>query len=413
MVAVLEVTYVILQGNCLDVLKTIPSNLIQTCVTSPPYFGLRDYGAAGQLGLEATPQAYVEQMVQVFREVRRTLRDDGTLWLNLGDSYARAAEKGGSGPNGKNEYRWGYGEAKSRIKDQCSKQASNRAADIDGVARHLTVGSSDGAVGRADRPGSRSIGDGLKPKDLIGIPWRVAFALQEDGWYLRQWHPWLKRNAMPESTKDRPTVACEIMFLLTKSEKCFYDYEAVKQVRTSDEDANGFRGGAYTGGNIDNATLGKRTAVGNKRVDKQRGHSRRHAGFNDRWDSMERSEQRLTRAFRNSDFFFSSLTFPHGAIGNGEELLAFDVATRPYKEAHFATFPAALIEPCILAGAPAGKLVLDPFGGAGTTALVSESLGRHSISIELNPEYVTMARARVETARIKSANQPLDSPTRF
>lgn len=366
-------TYVILQGHCLDVLKTVPSNLIQTCVTSPPYFGLRDYGVANQIGLEATPQAYVEQMVQVFREVRRTLRDDGTLWLNLGDSYARSDKKGGSGFGGKNQKYLG---------DNYQRACSD-------------------------------VPPGLKAKDLIGIPWRVAFALQEDGWYLRQWHPWLKRNAMPESTKDRPTVACEIMFLLTKSEKCFYDYEAVKQVRTSDEDAYGFRGGAYTGGNIDNATLGKRTAVGNKRVDKQRGHSRRHAGFNDRWDQMERGEQRSTRAFRNSDFFFSSLTFPHGAIGNGEELLAFDVATRPYKEAHFATFPAALIEPCILAGAPKAGLVLDPFGGAGTTALVSESLGRHSISIELNPDYVTMAKARVEASKIKSATQPLDSPPRF
>lgn len=351
-------TYVILQGNCLDVLKTIPSSIIQTCVTSPPYFGLRDYNVAGQLGLEATPQAYVDSLVSVFREVRRTLRDDGTCWLNLGDSYARAAEKGGSGPNGKNEDRWGYGEAKSRIKDQCSKQASNRAADIDGIARHLTLGSSDGAVGRADRPGSRSIGDGLKPKDLIGIPWRVAFALQADGWYLRQDIIWAKPNPMPESVRDRCTKAHEYIFLLSKSEKYWFDGDAIRQ----DPAPKTF---THRGGGRGAGKIGQQDALGKVA-----------SGNFGNWDKPR-------------------VVDPRGV----NKRSVWTVSPRPFKEAHFATFPPELIKPCILAGAAQGKLVLDPFGGAGTTALVSESLGRHSISIELNPGYVTMAKARVEAAR--------------
>jgi DNA modification methylase len=349
----------ILTGDCRDVLKTMPDESVHCCVSSPPYFGLRSYLPDGhpdkhkEIGLEASPDEYVSKMVDVFREVRRVLRSDGTLWLNLGDSYA-------------NDGKWGGHSGGKHV-----------------AALHASP------IGRNKRY------TGLKPKDLIGIPWMVAFALRQDGWWLRQSQPWVKRNPMPESTKDRPTNSVETVFLLSKSEVYFYDYDAVKQVRTSNEGANGFRGGSYTGGNIDNSTTGKRLSVGNKRVDKQRGHSRRHAGFNDRWDEMEKSEQQESRAFRNSDLFFASIQTPHGAIGNDEEVIAFDVATQPYKESHFATFPPRLIEPMIKAGCPVGGTILDPFGGAGTTGMVADRLQRNAILIELHPDYPDMARNRV------------------
>lgn len=359
----------ILTGDCREVLKTLPDGSVHCCVTSPPYYGLRDYQVAGQIGLEHTPDAFVDEMVAVFKEVRRVLRDDGTLWLNMGDSYA-ASGRGGN-------------------PEDCAhqKQGSNR-----GSRQFLqSHGVDAGHIGRKwVKPPT-----GYKQKDLIGIPWLVAFALRADGWYLRQWLPWVKRNPMPESTKDRPTSSVETIFLLSKSAIYFYDYDAVRQVRASNEDANGFRGGAYTGGNIDNSDMGHRSSRGNKRVDKQRGHSRRHAGFNDRWDAMERSEQIAARALRNSDVFYASLDYPYGAIGNGSEVIAFDVATQPFKEGHFATFPPRLIEPMIMAGCPIGGTVLDPFFGAGTTGLVASRLSRDCIGIELNADYSDMARRRI------------------
>jgi DNA modification methylase len=362
----------ILVGDCRDRLKELPDASVHCCVTSPPYFGLRDYGVAGQIGLEPTPDQFVSEMVDVFREVRRVLRDDGVLWLNMGDSYA-ASGRGGN-----------------PVHSEHQKQATNRGSRSFFHKEAIESGAIDRKWVKPP--------EGYKQKDLIGIPWQVAFALRADGWYLSQWLPWLKRNPMPESANDRPTVAIEIVFLLSKSRHYEYNYEAVKQVRASDEDANGFRGGAYVGGKIDNATLGKRTAVGNKRIDKRRGHSRRHAGFNDRWDAMERSEQSATRAFRNTDLFFASLDAPHGAIGSCDELLALDVATHSFKEAHFATFPPPLIEPMVKAGCPAGGTVLDPFGGAGTTGLVAQNLQRNAILIELNPDYAEMAKRRIANA---------------
>ena len=281
-------------GDALAVLRTLPDGAARCCVTSPPYFGLRDYGVEGQMGLEATPDAYVARMVELFREVRRVLADDGTLWLNLGDSYARAAEKGGSGPNGKNVA--AYGESY-------------------GVAQSAKAGSSDGAVGRADRPGSRSIGDGLKPKDLIGIPWRVAFALQADGWYLRSDIIWHKPNPMPESVRDRPTKAHEYLFLLSKAERYFYDAAAI----------------------VEDATVGS------------------------------------TRNART----------------------VWTIATKPYKGAHFATFPFALAEKCVLAGSAPGDTVLDPFGGSGTVGSVAVSHLRNALHIDLNEEYIGLAEARI------------------
>jgi DNA modification methylase len=314
---------------------------VNCCVTSPPYFGLRDYGHAGQIGLEKTPDQYVAELVAVFREVHRVLRDDGTLWLNLGDSYARSPGKGQHKPGdaGKQNY--------------IIERGNGRAANT-GMS-------------------------GLPDKNLLGIPWRVAFALQADGWYLRQDIIWHKPNPMPESVTDRCTKAHEYIFMLSKSAKYFYDAAAIEDERTSNESRPTFRGGAY----VNNATFnnsegGVSTYVGNVKNDKQAGHGRRHAGFNERWDSGE----------------------VHGSVKTTRNKRSvWTVAPKPFKEAHFATFPPALIEPCILAGCPQGGIVLDPFGGAGTTGLVATQHGRRALLIELNPDYAAMAAKRIaETA---------------
>lgn len=258
----------ILTGDAREMLATLPDESVDCCVTSPPYFGLRSYlpgdhaDKAKEMGLEQTPDDYVAGMVAVFREVRRVLKPQGTLWLNLGDSYAKNPAKGGSVPNGKHDYNPTCGDAKKT------------------VARRSKEGASDGAVGRADSPGHRLGGEGLKPKDLIGIPWMVAFALQADGWWLRQWLPWVKRNPMPESTRDRPTTACETVFMMTKSERYFFDYEAVRRrmveasVARLAQDINAQAGSARANGGA--KTNGTMKAV---RGDKQRGHSRRHGGL--------------------------------------------------------------------------------------------------------------------------------------
>ncbi|WP_245518721.1 MULTISPECIES: site-specific DNA-methyltransferase [unclassified Mesorhizobium] len=321
----------IIEGDCRTVLAGLPDGSVNCCVTSPPYFGLRDYGVAGQMGLEATPAEFVAGMVGLFRDVRRVLRDDGTLWLNLGDTYQNAkGQAGGVDPK------------------QPARRHGLRPQDV-------TI-------------------PGLKPKDLIGIPWRVAFALQEDGWYLRQDIIWSKPNPMPESVRDRCTKAHEYIFMLSKSRQYFYDNEAIKEpmslssVERLSQDVEAQTGSACVPGK----TNGTIKAVG--KVDKQRGHGRRHAGFNDRWDAMERAEQ---------------------CTGLRNKRSVWEVATQPFSEAHFATFPPALIEPCIKAGCPTGGTVLDPFGGAGTTGLVADRLQRNAILIELNPAYAEMARKRL------------------
>jgi DNA modification methylase len=277
----------------------------QTCVTSPPYWGLRDYGVPGQLGLESTPAEYVERMVEVFRLVRDVLADDGTLWLNLGDSYA-SATKGSGGPS--------------------DKQLSNAGSRYEM---------------------SQRLQHGLKDKDLCGIPWRVAFALQADGWYLRSDVIWQKPNPMPESVTDRPTKAHEYLFLLAKSERYFYDAAAIAEPGV--------------------IPAGTKAAKG----------------------SAERSAQPGVNA-RPPEYKIYD--------GTRNRRTVWTVATQPFSEAHFATFPPALIEPCILAGSPVGGIVLDPFMGSGTTAKVAQSLGRRWIGCELNPEYVAMQRKR--TAQI-------------
>ncbi len=306
------------QGDAIEVLKAMPEQSVHCCVTSPPYFGLRDYGVEGQIGLERTPEEYVDKLVQVFREVRRVLRDDGTLWLNLGDSYNGSGGAGGDyNPGGLKE-------------------------------------------GQPKYPGRKV--PGLKPKDLIGIPWMVALALRNDGWYLRSDIVWHKPNAMPESVTDRPTRVHEYIFLLSKSPKYYYDYEAIKEPAAYD-------------GRKD--TLLKGSPKYEKDVlPGQVGHSMAAKGH-ERWKKNERGEY-----VRNKRSVWT-------------------VPTKPFPEAHFAVYPPALITPCILAGCPVGGTVLDPFAGSGTTLLVATQHHRKSIGIELNPEYIEIAKRRLNSVQLK------------
>lgn len=320
-------TVTILIGDCLHHLRSLPSQSVQSCVTSPPYFGLRDYGHDGQLGMEPTPQDYVSNMVNVFREVKRVLKDDGTLWINIGDSY---------------------------VANTTGNSARTRPTRMTGgVATQLAGGK---------RPDKKPTGT-LKQKDLIGIPWRVAFALQDDGWYLRQDIIWHKPNPMPESVQDRCTKAHEYIFMLTKSAKYFYDAGAIAEAAI------------YSGLTGQSASGYKDAKIFNgKHSDKQRGHSRMHAGFNERWDAMSKLQQ--SSGMRNKRSVWS-------------------IATKPFAGAHFATFPPELPEICIKAGSKKRDVILDPFGGAGTTALVADRLGRNAVLIELNPSYAEIARRRI------------------
>lgn len=303
-------TITVLTGDCRDILKTLPDQSIHTCVTSPPYFGLRDYGVADQIGLEQTPEAFVNELVAVFREVRRVLRDDGTLWLNLGDSYA------GSG-KGRN------GDGTPNV-DPLSKQSTS-------------VGTIIGNLIKSQAPD-------CKPKDLIGIPWMVAFALRADGWYLRQDIIWHKPNPMPESVQDRCTKAHEYIFLLSKSPRYYFDAASIE------EDAKWERWGNQTENKKHVGTAGH---LGGKTI-----------------AELPIRDKKNRRS-------------------------VWTVATKPFKGAHFATFPPDLIEPCILAGCPEGGTVLDPFGGAGTTGLVANKHKRDAILIELNADYVDIINNRV------------------
>ena len=309
----------ILVGDCRTRLRELPEQSVQTCVTSPPYFGLRDYGMANQIGLEQTPDAFVSELVAVFREVKRVLRDDGTLWLNLGDSYC------GSGGAG-NQFKEG-GIAAQGVQAPSTWKEFNAKV----VTQRI---------------------QGLKPKDLIGIPWRVAFALQADGWYLRQDIIWHKSNPMPESVRDRCTKAHEYIFLLSKSERYYYDADAIAEPAINDN---------MPGRNMTDTRL---------TYGEQNGGNSGLRDLKHRYKTGDWPETRNRRS-------------------------VWTVPTKPYKGAHFATFPPDLIEPCIKAGSKAGDLVLDPFGGAGTTGLVSDRLGRDAVLCELNPEYAKMAGERI------------------
>jgi DNA modification methylase len=378
-------TVEIIVGDCRDVLKTMPDQSVHCVVTSPPYFGLRDYGVDGQMGLEPSPDEFVSELVGVFREVRRVLRDDGTVWLNIGDSYA------GSGRGGNPTRESSTLEGSNASQEASMIRRTRAKGEIGGTARDAAVTQRGsrlpaglheqqrraGAIGRAWVPPP----SGLKQKDLIGIPWMVAFALRADGWYLRQDIIWSKPNPMPESVQDRCTKAHEYLFLLSKSARYYFDHHAIAEERTQTEDASTFRGGSYVGGATDNATLGKRRVPGNK--------AHKAATAYNEGDERHRTKAGLVAySARERDADPSD-------IGTRNKRSVWTIATHPFKEAHFATFPPALIEPCILAGCPVGGMVLDPFGGAGTTGLVADRLQRHATLIELNPAYADIARRRI------------------
>jgi len=321
----------ILHGDCRDVLKTLPDESVHCCVTSPPYFGLRDYGVSGQIGLEQTPDAFVAELVAVFREVRRVLRNDGTLWLNIGDSYAGSwGAQGRSGWNGDGKH--GY-------------IGSISATQIDAHPK------------RAKQTGTIRT-PGVKPKDLYGIPWLLAFALRAEGWYLRQDIIWSKPNPMPESVRDRCTKAHEYLFLLSKSERYYFDSEAMQEPADSTN----------------------RWAVAGAPVPGKPAQSRSRDSAPPRHAAAGSTQDGLNEA---------------GRAGTRNKRSVWTVATEPFRDAHFATFPPALIEPCIAAGCPMGGIVLDPFGGAGTTGLVADRLQRDAILIELNPAYADIAQRRI------------------
>ena len=294
-------------GDCRQILATLPDACVNCCVTSPPYFGLRDYGHTGQMGLEATPEEFIAGMVEVFREVRRVLRDDGTLWLNIGDTYCSTAP------------------------------GTRNAAQTKGSATN----SDQWANSRPLTP------EGMKPKDLIGIPWMLAFALRTDGWYLRQDIIWSKPNPMPESVQDRCTKSHEYMFLLSKGPRYHYDAAAIAEPLS--------------------ASSMSRLA---QNVSEQAGSDRVPGKTNGAMKAVGSTEARNKRS-------------------------VWEVSTQPFRQAHFATFPPALVEPCILAGCPHGGTVLDPFFGAGTTGLVADRHQRDCIGIELNPAYAEIAQRRI------------------
>lgn len=361
----------ILIGDVRDRLRDMPADSVDCVVTSPPYWGLRDYGVDGQIGLEPTLGEHLSVMVDVFEEVRRVLKPTGTLWLNYGDCYATS-------PNGRSA-------------------ADTKAAGTDDRTFR-------------DKPFS-TIQGVLKAKDLCMVPNRLAIALQEAGWWVRSEIVWAKPNPMPESINDRPATSHEKIFLLSRAPRYHYDADAVRQGRTSGEDANTFRGGAYTGGDTDNATTGKRKVRGNKQIAtaesaaKAGGSSgRRMAGFNERWDAKEKALRASALAPRHAGHI-SHTGIEQTPRGEGRNLRNYEpapvqvwpIATRPFSEAHFATFPPELAERCLQAGCPAGGTVLDPFGGAGTTALVADRMGLDCTIIELNPEYAEIARRRIST----------------
>ena len=333
-------------GNVSDVLPQFESESVQMCVTSPPDWGLRDYGVDGQLGLEKTPEEYTEKMVQVFREVKRVLRGDGTLWLNLGDSYAGSGMASGRC--------WEDG----KIPNMSKKQGTNT-----GSLKEKMI-----------------IPNGLKPKDLIGIPWRVAFALQADGWYLRQDIIWHKPNPMPESVKDRCTKSHEYMFLMSKNGRYYYDADAIREDCVWDLDGGG---------------TNKRKARqhdGNKNNPDNMINGIRKIKIPGGWDNKPGSHATIHRTGR------TEAEYQEAETKNGRNKRSvWTIATQPYSEAHFATFPPKLIEPCIFAGSREGDVVLDPFFGAGTTGLVCEKYGRKWIGIELSESYAEIAAKRIES----------------
>lgn len=359
----------IITGDALTVLRAMPESSVDCVVTSPPYWGLRDYGHEGQMGLEESPETYVQGMVEVFREVRRVLSPTGTLWLNLGDCYATGAGKVGSSPGG-----GAQGEAWKK---------GNRG-DRPGSPKHAS-----GAMGPMTQPNRLPI-QGLKPKDLIGIPWRVAFALQADGWWLRQDIIWNKPNPMPESVTDRCTKAHEYIFLLSKSERYFINPDGMKEHAVSTHLA-GNQSHKGTAAYIEQGDEFHRTKGG--LVDfAQRERSKR--------DSFKREGSKREQVIPGQSVGTHRPDRDESTydIATRNRRSVWTIPTRPFTGAHFAVMPEALVEPCILAGCPEGGLVLDPFMGSGTTGAVALRHFRRFVGIELNPAYVEMATRRIAAA---------------
>lgn len=311
----------ILIGDVISKLKELEDNTVNCVVTSPPYWGLRDYGNKGQIGLESTPQQYIEKMVEVFREVRRVLREDGTLWLNIGDSYK---------PAGKGSTKAGFNERYFGKKFDSDKQSAQE--------NHL-----DRSAFKAD----------VKDKELVGIPWRLAFALSNDGWYLRQDIIWAKPNVMPESVRDRCTKSHEYLFLITKSPKYYYDHIAIKEP-------------------VSEVSL-KRAKSGWKT-------NRPSAKTSPDGINVEKMGERFVNP-----------------TGRNKRDVWF-IPTASFKGAHFAVMPERLVEPCVLAGCPEGGVVLDPFFGSGTVGVVAKRNNRNYIGIELNPDYAKIAQDRLASS---------------
>lgn len=333
----------IIVGDALDQLNQMKSESVQCVVTSPPYWGLRDYGIDGQIGMERTPNEFIGHMRMICDQVRRVLRKDGTLWLNLGDTYAGS---------------WGN---QSRP-DQRGKQRAITKEQMQDFRPY-------GDLSKKSKTGSRDRFPGLKPKDLIGIPWKIALSLQSDGWYLRQDIIWHKPNPMPESVRDRCTKSHEYIFLMTKSAKYQFDVDAIKEIAICGDKGSKF----HTG----------------KTGEHQLGRSSKKLRGPGNWGvkMIGLVGERSSRGRSN-------------AVGNGRETRqkrsVWSVTTKPFKAAHFATFPTDLIEPCILAGSRHGDTILDPFAGSGTTGVVAKKHGRQFVGIEINPQYAEMAERRID-----------------
>lgn len=328
----------IYNGDALYILKQMPDKYINCCVTSPPYYGLRDYGVDGQIGLEETPEEYINKLVDVFREVKRVLKDEGTLWLNIADSYAGSGKGAATYPDNAKKY----------------KQGSNK-----------------GMVGAINTTKIKH--NGFKPKDLIGIPWMLAFALRTDGWYLRQDIIWSKPNPMPESVRDRCTKSHEYIFLLSKSPRYYYDSEAISEpvaastLKRLSQDITNQNGSNRTPGK----TNGNMKAV-----------APRYGG---------------NKYTNNPEMFYRTKSggiYEYTSRRNKRDVWV--VSTKPFKMAHFATFPPDLIEPCILAGCPVDGIVLDPFFGSGTVGVVANNHLRNYVGIDINVDYCTMAEHRTK-----------------
>ena len=328
-------------GDSLTVLKTLPSESVNMCVTSPPYYALRDYGVEGQIGLEDSPEAYIERLTAVFREVKRVLKDDGTLWVNIGDSY------------------WGSGSRGYDFTDKFT-EASAVQAGSKGTINLSNVPSLVGTVGT------------YKNKDLIGIPWMLAFALRADGWYLRQDIIWQKPNPMPESVTDRCTKSHEYIFLLSKSPKYYFDHEAIQEKAKMESVAR------Y---NYEFNTGAKEVAGGGR----PNGAANTKGMKNLQYKGQTNHTMHERRA----------LGFPDEIYPVRNKRDVWSVTVNSFSGAHFATFPEKLIEPCILAGTSKGGVVLDCFNGSGTTGVVCAKNEREYIGIELNPEYVEMSNKRI------------------